>query len=159
MIEYAVDDATCITDRDTLASAVPACVNQVSLSTALLHVANQFLSILSWVQLEECLSEASREGRSRLCDATLCTSQLSCEAREEVVLGLLRVQNRNRRQHTEGVSTQEDNLLCSGALALRTLYVLDVIDRIAYTSVLGNALISEVYLCLLYTSPSPRDRG
>ena len=63
-------------------------------------------------------------------------------------LRLLSVQDRNRRQDTESISTQEDNLLCSGTLALRTLDVLDVVDRIRNTGVLRNALISEVYIAL-----------
>ena len=46
VIQDAVDDTTCIADRDTLASTVPASVDQLSLSTALLHVANELLSIL-----------------------------------------------------------------------------------------------------------------
>jgi hypothetical protein len=141
VIEDTVDDTTCIADRDTLASTVPTSVDEVSLSTALLHVANELLSILCRMQLQECLAEASRECRSRLCDTTLCTSQLSCEAREEVVLRLLSVQDRNRRQHTEGISAQEDNLLCCRTLALRTLDVLDVVDRIE-TRVFSVTLLS-----------------
>ena len=77
-------------------------IPQISLSAALLHTLHELLSILGGVQLEECLAEASREGRSGLCDATLCTSQLSCETREEVVLRLLRSQDRYGRQHAEG---------------------------------------------------------
>ena len=100
------------------------------------------------MQLEEGLAEASGEGRSGLCDTALCTSQLSCEAREEVVLGLLCVQDRYGRQHTEGVGAEEDHLLSGGTLALRTLDVLDVIDRIAYAGVLGNALVGEVDLAV-----------
>ena len=101
MVEDSVDDTTCITDRDTLACTVPTCVNQVCLSTRLLHLLNQLLSVLSWVQLQECLTEASRECWSRLGDTALCTSQLSCEAREEVVLSLLSVQDRYWWQYTE----------------------------------------------------------
>ena len=101
------------------------------------------------MQLEECLTEASREGRSRLSDATLCTSQLSGEAREEVVLGLLGSQDRYWGQYAEGVSRQEDNVLSvrTCALAIDLLgNLLDVVDRIAYTGVLCYALVSEVNL-------------
>ena len=97
------------------------------------------------MQLEECLAEASREGRSRLCDAALCTCQLSREAREEVVLGLLWCQDRYWRQYAEGVCRQEDNLLC--CRSRRTgLDVIDVEDWVRNTRVLSYALISEINL-------------
>ena len=59
VIEDSVDDTTSITDRDTFSSSVPASVYEVSLSTALLHMAYELLSILCRVEFEECLSEAS----------------------------------------------------------------------------------------------------
>ena len=98
-IEDSVDDTTGIGDGDTLAGTVPTSVDEVSLGTALLHLLHEFLSILCGVQLEECLTEASRECRSGLSNTTLCTSQLSCETREEVVLGLLWSQDRYGRQY------------------------------------------------------------
>ena len=83
VVEDSVDDTTSVADRDTLAGTVPTSVHQVSLCTALLHLLNQLLSILCWVELQECLAEASRECRSRLSDATLCTCELCCESRED----------------------------------------------------------------------------
>ena len=152
MVEDSVDDTTSVADRDTLAGTVPTSVHQVSLSTALLHLLNQLLSILCWVELQECLAEASRECRSRLSDATLCTSELCCESREEVVLCLLSAQDRYWRKNSECVCREEDNLLCSRALRVRTLDVLDVVDRIRNTSVLCYALVSEVDLAVLVHS-------
>ena len=152
VVEDSVDDTTSVADRDTLAGTVPTSVHQVSLSTALLHLLNQLLSILCWVELQECLAEASRECRSRLCDATLCTSELCCESREEVVLCLLSAQDRYWRKNSECVCREEDNLLCSRALRIRTLDVLDVVDRIRNTGVLCYALVSEVDLAVLVHS-------
>ena len=103
-VQDSVDDTTCIADRDTLACTVPTCVNEVCLSVVLVHLLNQLLSVLCWVQLQECLAEASRECWSRLCDTALCTCQLSCEAREEVVLSLLWSQDRYWRQYTKCIS-------------------------------------------------------
>ena len=103
-VEDSVDDTTSVADRDTLACSVPASVYEISLSAALLHLLYEFFSVLGWVKLEECLSEASRECRSRLCDTTFCTSKLSCEAREEVVLGLLRGEDGYWREYSECVS-------------------------------------------------------
>jgi hypothetical protein len=45
VVEDSVDDTTSIADRDTFACSVPTSVNEISLSTALLHVLNEFLSI------------------------------------------------------------------------------------------------------------------
>lgn len=56
------------------------------------------------------------EGWRRFGDAALCTSQFGGEAREEVVLGLIGSQTRNRRQHTKGVCCQENNLVAWPAL-------------------------------------------
>ena len=58
-VENSVDDATGIADRDTLASTVPAGVDEVSLGTALLHALNELLGILHGVKREECCAEAS----------------------------------------------------------------------------------------------------
>ncbi len=101
------------------------------------------------MQLEECLSEASGECRCRLGDASLCSCQLSCETAEEVVLCLLRCQDRYWRKYSECVCGQEDNVICLWAcgLAVDLLSdVGDVLDRIGYTSVLCDALVCEVDL-------------
>ena len=150
-IEDSVDDTTCIRDRDTLASTVPTSVNEISLSTRHFHLSYELLSVLSRVQLEECLTEASRESRSWLCDTTLCSSELSCEAREEVVLSLCRCEDRNWREHTECISREEDNILSSRSR--RTwLDVVDMVDRVRNTSVLSNLLVSEIDLAFSVNS-------
>ena len=103
------------------------------------------------MQLEECLAKASREGGSGLCNATLCTSQLSCETREEVVLRLLGSEDRYGRQYAECICTKEDNILSvwTCALTINLLSnLLNVVDRIAYASVLSHALVGEVDLAV-----------
>ena len=57
-VEDSIDDAAGVLDRDALAGAVPAGVDQISLGAALLHALYQLLGILGGVQLEECLAEA-----------------------------------------------------------------------------------------------------
>ena len=79
-VEDSVDDTAGVADRDTLAGSVPAGVYEISLGAALLHLLDKFLGILGRMQFEECLAEASRESRSRLCDTTFCTCQLGGEA-------------------------------------------------------------------------------
>ena len=102
------------------------------------------------MQLQECLAEASGESRCGLGDAALGSCKLCSEAGQEVVLGLLRGQDRDRRQNAECISGEEDYVLSSRAMgdaAGNLLHdLLDVIDRIGDTGVLGHALVSEIEL-------------
>ena len=98
------------------------------------------------MKLKECLSEACGECRSRLCDSTLCTSKFSCESGKEVVLCLLRCQDRYWRKYAECICGQEDNLFRCRCRRYRANNVLDVVDRVGNTCVLCYALVSEVDL-------------
>ena len=100
------------------------------------------------MKLKECLSEASRECRCRLCDSTLCTSKFSCESGKEVVLCLLWCQDRYWRKYAECICGQEDNLFRCRCRRYRANNVLDVVDRVGNTCVLCYALVSEVDLAL-----------
>ena len=104
------------------------------------------------MQLQESLSETCGESRGRLGNSTLGTSKFCCETRQEVVLGLLRSQNRYRRQYAECICGQEDNVLSCRCRRYRADNVLNVVDRIGYTSVLGNALIIEINLAVCIQS-------
>lgn len=136
-VEDGVDNGAGIFNRDTFASAVPAGVNQIRLRTCRLHTFHQHFCVLSRVQRQECRAEASGEGGRRFGDATLSTGQFGGEAREEVILGLIGSQTRNRRQHTKSVCGQEDNFSCVARFGHRLNDVFDVIDRIRNASVLG----------------------
>ena len=96
------------------------------------------------MELKEGLAEAGGEGRGRLGDAALSTCEFCGEAGKEVVLGLLRSKDGNRRKHSECVGGEEDHLLCSRTLGVRTHDLVDVVDRVGYAGVLGNALVIEV---------------
>ena len=74
-----IDDTTGIFDGDTFSGSVPSGVYKVSLSAALFHLLNKLFCIFGRMQLQECLAEASREGRSRLCDSTLGTCKFCGE--------------------------------------------------------------------------------
>ena len=151
-IEDRVDDAAGILDGDALAGSVPACVYKIRLCAALVHLLDQLLAVLGGVQLQERLAKASGEGRSGLCDAALCACQLSCETAQEVVLGLLRCQNRDGRQYAESIRGKEDHVIrCRACRDGADLLddVLDVLDRVGNTSVLGDALVSEIDLAVL----------
>ncbi len=88
-VKDGIDDTTGITDGDTLACAVPAGVDEISLGTALFHTLHEFLGILGGVERKERCAETCRECGGRLGDAALCAGELGGEAGEEVVLGLL----------------------------------------------------------------------
>ena len=49
-VQDSIDDTSCILDRDTFASTVPTCVDQISLSTGHFHFLNQFFAVFCWVQ-------------------------------------------------------------------------------------------------------------
>ena len=104
------------------------------------------------MQLQEGLSEAGGEGRSGLGDSALGSGKLCGESGQEVVLGLFGSQDGYRRQYAEGVSGQEDNFLGCRRCGYRAHNVLNMVNRIRYTGVLGHALIGEVDLAVLIQS-------
>ena len=57
-VKDSIDDTTSILNGDSLACAVPACINKISLGTALFHSLNQLFTVLRRMELQECLSEA-----------------------------------------------------------------------------------------------------
>ena len=149
VVEDGVDDSTGVADGDALSGSVPAGVYEVCLCAALLHLLYELLSVLGRMKLEEGLAEAGGEGRGRLGDSALCSGKFGGEAGEEVVLGLLGVKDGYRRKNSECVCGEEDDLLCRRALRVWTDDVLDVVDRVGNTGVLGNALVVEIDLAVL----------
>ena len=100
------------------------------------------------MKLKEGLAKASREGRCWLCDPALCAGKLSCETGQEVVLCLLWRQNGYWRQYAEGICGQEDHILSCRSGGNRAYDLLNMVDRVRYTGVLGYALVSEINLAL-----------
>ncbi len=96
------------------------------------------------MQRQERRAEAGRERRGRLGDAAFGTGQFGGEARQEVIFGLFRREDRNRRQHAERVGRQEDHLLGGSAFRNRFDDVLDVVDRVRHAGVFGHRLVGEV---------------
>ena len=148
-VQDCIDDTTGIFDGDTFAGAVPSGVYQVCFCSALLHLLNQLFCVLGRMQLQECLAEASGEGRGRLGDSTLGSCKLCSETGQEVVLSLLRSQNGYRRKYAECICGQEDYVLSCRCGRDRAHDVLDVVDRVRYTGILGYALVSEIDLAVL----------
>ena len=135
-------------DGDTLAGAVPAGVDQVSLGAGLFHLLDQLFTVLGGMQLQEGCAEAGGEGGSGLSDAALGAGQLGGEAGQEVVLGLLGSQDRDGRQNAESVGRQEDDVLGVGACGYGANDLFDVVDRIGNAGVFGDGLVSEIDLAL-----------
>ncbi len=96
------------------------------------------------MKLKECLSEASREGRCGLCNSALGSGKLCSEAGQEVILCLLRSQNRYRRKYAECICGKENNVLCSRCGGNRTNDFLNVRNRIGNAGVLCYALVCKV---------------
>ena len=119
-VKDCIDDTTGIFDGDTFSGAVPSCIYKISFSAVCFHLLNKLLSVFCRMKLKESLSEASGEGRCRLSDSTLCTSKFSCEARQEVVLSLLRCKNRYWRQYAESICRKEDYVLRRAAWPIRS---------------------------------------
>ena len=95
-------------------------IYKISFSAVCFHLLNKLLSIFCRMKLKESLSEASGEGRCRLSDSSLCTGKFSCEARQEVVLSLLRCKNRYWRQYAESICGKEDYVLSCRSCGNRT---------------------------------------
>ncbi len=132
-----VDDAAGILDGYTLACAVPAGVDQICLGAAFFHFLHEFFGILGGVQRKECCAEACRECGGGLGDAAFGTGEFGSKAGKEVVLGLLGIEDRYGRKHTECVGRKEYYILGSGA-ARGLNDALDVVDGVGYAGVLGN---------------------
>ena len=104
------------------------------------------------MQFQECLAEASGESRSRFCNSTFCTSQFSCETRQEVILCLSFCQDRYWRKYTKCICGQEDNVFSCRCRRNRANDFFDVVDRVGNTCVFCNALISEINLSVCINS-------
>ena len=100
------------------------------------------------MQLQEGLAEACREGGGGLGYAALGARKLCGEAGQEVVLGLLGREDGNGGQNAECVRGKEDDVLCRGSCAHGAHDVLDVVDGVRNSGVLGDGLIIKVDLAV-----------
>ena len=103
----------------------------------LFELLGQFLSVFRGVQQQEGCAETGGEGRLRGHDAALGAGQLGGVAAQVVVHGLLLVEDGDGRQHAESVGREEDDLARVRAAGNRTHDVVDVVNRVGDTGVLG----------------------
>ncbi len=121
------------------------------LLTALLHFLNKLFLRTLWVQLQESLTEACREGRRRLGYTRSVPASFAVKSPTGSSTVSARVSElKNRREHAECVSRQEYNILfASGAAETgRTMFS---IWSMGYC-VLCNALVVKINLAVLIES-------
>ena len=116
----------------------PAGVEEPGVGAVLLNLLRKHLGVAHWVQGEEGLSEARGEGSLGLGDTLLGTGHLGGVTRDEVVHGLLGAELGDGRKDTTGVACEENDVGGVAAGDAGNLGVLDVLDGVCATSVLGE---------------------
>ena len=111
----------------------------------LLHLLRKHFGILSGRQRHEWRAETGRESRLWLCDPNFSPCHLGGVPGKEVVHRLSRVQSADRRQHTERVAGQKEDVLGMGARPV-SRRARNVRDWIRDPGVLRNGSI-EVIRC------------
>ena len=133
-----VDDCARLRQTHSVADAVtttdPTGVDQPDLSLELLALFGKHLCVDVWVEGKESLAIASREGHLRLSDTDLSSSDLGGVSTDKVVHGLLWVELGDGGQHTEGIASEENDVLGMATDGWK-LHVADVLKRVAHTSV------------------------
>ena len=100
------------------------------------------------MEFEEGLAKAGGEGWGGFGDATLRTRKFRRKAREEIVLGLFRSQNRNRGQNAKGVRGKEDNVFRGWAMGNRLDDIFDVVNWIGNAGIFRDGFIGKINLAV-----------
>lgn len=95
---------------NSIASSHPARVDEPHLDLVLLTHLCQLFGIDEWMEWQEGFSIAGRESGDGLCHAHLSSWHLRGEPRNEMVHGLLAFQLGDGWHHSEGVTSQKDNV-------------------------------------------------
>ena len=101
------------------------------------------------MKLKECRSEACREGRCGLGDSALGSCKLRGKSGEEVILCLLRSKDRYGRKYAERICGKEDYVLCIRSLGYRTYDLLNMVDGVGYTGILGYRAVCKIAYAVL----------
>jgi hypothetical protein len=110
----------------------------------LLDLLREHLGVAHGVKSKEGLSEAGRKGSLGLGDTLLSTSHLGGVTRDEVVHGLLGAELGDRWKDTTSIAGQQDDVFGVVVGDTWDLGVLDVLDGVGATSVLGQGVIIVV---------------
>lgn len=144
-----VEDGTSILQGATLTTlgstgTDPTGVEQPGTGRVCLNLVCQHLRVAHGVQSQERLGEARGEGGLGLEDTILSTGHLGGVARNEVEHDLLAAQLGDRRQNTAGVASEEDDVAGVARGHARNLRVLDVLNGVGASSVLGQGRVIVV---------------
>ena len=139
------------------ATTVPAGEDQKPMIEQCCEIVHKFNSVYGDTLVEPeivlpqnaaCLRLPGIDGKAKMSKSLgNCIYQM-CIRDREVVLGLLRGQDGDRGQHAECIRGQEDDILGSRCRGDGTDDVLDVVDGVGHTGVLGDALVSEINVAL-----------
>lgn len=138
-----VQDGTGVLERATLTtsggtSTNPSGVEEPCVGLVLRDLVRQHTGVAHGVQSQERLSKAGREGGLGLGHTVLSTGHLGGVTRDEVEHGLLSGELGDRRQHTTGVASQQDDVCGVLVAQAGELGVVDVLNGVGATSVLGQ---------------------
>src|ERR1700722_14088223 len=127
-------------------AAGPACIDEPALRIVLLEPASEHFCVHSRCKGQARRSKARRELRDRLAaQSRFRSGELRGVTREEVIHRLLRRELRNRRQYTESVSRQKEQVLWMAAHAWN-YGILNKLDRIRGARVFGKANVRIIRL-------------
>jgi hypothetical protein len=138
-----VEDGASVLKRATLAvvldsSTGPAGVKKPGVGVVRGDLLCKHGGVLHGVEGQEGLGEARGEGGLGLSDTLFGTGHLGGVTRDEVVHGLLSAELGNGRKDTTGVACEENDVGWVVAGNAGNLGVLDVLDGVCATSVLGK---------------------
>jgi hypothetical protein len=138
-----VEDGAGVLERATLAVVLdtgtgPAGVEEPGVGVVRGNLLCKHGGVLHWVEGQEGLGEARGEGGLGLGDTLFGTGHLGGVTRDEVVHGLLGAELGDGREDTTGVACEKNDVGGVAAGDAGNLGVLDVLDGVCATSVLGE---------------------
>src|SRR6266436_1134555 len=132
----------------TVRAAAPTGIHEPNACAMLLHFSRQQFRVLARMPDEEWPAKTGRECRRRLFHTHLRTGNFRRVAADEVIHCLGRRERTYGRQHSEGITSQEDNVGWVASDA-RNLGVADEFYGIRASGVFGDADISKVHQMIL----------
>jgi len=128
---------------NSVLSAGPSGVHKPHVGIILLDLLSEHLSIGVWMEREESFSETSREGRFRIYNTHLSSSNLGGVSTDEMVHSLLEGELGDWRKDSISIASQEDNVGWVSTLR-RKLGIIDVLEGIASSSIFSNLDIIKI---------------
>lgn len=144
-----VEDSTGVLEWAALAAlgdtgTNPSSVEEPGVGLMSLDLLGEHLCVAHWVKSQEWLSEAGREGGLWLGDTFLGSGHLGSVARDEVEHGLGGVELGDWWENTASVASEENDVLWVSVRNTWNLGVVDVLNWVGATGVLGEGDIIVV---------------